>query len=107
MLITAIVLLATFLVLVVLYVLDDALEALQERIGQQRKSGLSWSKRITWILLLIVVAQFFLPTDLLEPKAAAPEPLPQVATLTGDSLWSGADTSRLTFIGDAQEELIR
>lgn len=107
MLIPAIVLLATILVLVVLYVLDDALAALQQRIGQQRKSGLSWSKRITWLLLLLVVAQFFLPTDLLEPKAAAPEPLPQVATFTVDSLWSGADTSRLNFIADAQEELIR
>lgn len=107
MLIPAIVLLATILVLVVLYVLDDALAALQERIGQQRKSGLSWSKRITWILLLVVVAQFFMPTDLLEPKPPAPEPLPQVATFTSDGLWTGADTSRLTFIADAQEELIR
>ncbi|MBK7944094.1 MAG: hypothetical protein IPJ85_01750 [Flavobacteriales bacterium] len=69
MLIPAIVLLATILVLVVLYVLDDALAALQERIGQQRKSGLSWSKRITWFLLLVVVAQFFMPTDLFETES--------------------------------------
>lgn len=107
MLIPVIVLVATLLVLVVIYVLDDALGALQERIGQPRRSGLNWSKRLVWLLLVLVVAQFFLPADLFAPKPPPAEPLPQTATFTADSLWSGADTARLAFLDDAQEELIR
>lgn len=105
MLVTAIVLLATVLVLVVLYVLDDALATLQERIGKPRKGGLSWSKRITWILVALVAAQFFLPSDI--PDTQAPDPLPQAATYDPDGLWSGADTARLAFLDDEREDLVR
>jgi len=107
MLVPVIVLVATVLVLSVLYVLDDALAALQERIGKPRQAGLSWSKRITWVLLALVVAQFFLPSDILDPKAPAPVPLPQAATFNPDSLWSGADTTRLAFLDDEREDLVR
>ncbi len=107
MLIPVIVLVATLLVLTVLYVLDDALAILQERIGKPRRGSISWSKRITWVLLALVVAQFFVPPGAFEPKPPPPEPLPQAAVYTTDSLWSGADTSRLAFLDDAQEELIR
>lgn len=107
MLIPVVVLIATLLVLVVLHVLDDAVATLQERMGNPRRTGLSWSKRITWVLLVLVVAQFFIPPGAFEPKPPPPEPLPQTAIYAADSLWAGADTSRLAFLDDAQEELIR
>ncbi|MBK9177214.1 MAG: c-type cytochrome [Flavobacteriales bacterium] len=107
MLVPVIVLVATLLVLVVIYVLDDALGTLQERIGQPRKSGLNWSKRLVWLLLALVIAQFFAPTTLFSPKPPPAEPLPQAATFTADSLWSGADTTRLVFFDGEREELVR
>jgi thiosulfate dehydrogenase len=107
MLVPVIVLLAALLVLVVIYVLDDALGALQERIGQPRKGGLKWSKRLVWLLLALVIAQFFVPADLFTPKPPPVAPLPQTATFTSDSLWNGADTTRLVFLDDDRDELVR
>lgn len=107
MLVPAIVLVATLLVLVVIHVLDDALGALQERIGQQRPRGLNWSKRLVWFLLIVVVAQFFVPAGVFTPRPLPVQPLPQAATSTSDSLWSGADTTRLAFLDDEHEALIR
>lgn len=102
-----IVLIATLLVLVVVHVLDDAVSALQKRMGQPRSPGLRWGKRIAWLLLVAVVLVLFMPSDPFAPAPARPAPLPQAATYTADSLWSGADTSRLASLDDAQEELIR
>ena len=59
MLITIFILLATLLVLVVMYVLDDALRVMNERAGLPAGNGMRWSKRIVWVVLALVVAQFF------------------------------------------------
>ena len=107
MIIPAIVLVATLLVLVVIHVLDDALGALQERVGQTRRSGFTWSKRTVWLLLVVTIVQFFLPTDLLEHPSPPPPPLQQMAVFTPDSLWNGADTSRLGSLDDSLEAAIR
>lgn len=67
MIIPIIILIAALLVLVVMYVLDDALHVMNERAGLLPGKGMVWSKRIVWALLLLVVAQFFIPADLFEP----------------------------------------
>jgi thiosulfate dehydrogenase len=53
------------------------------------------------VVLALVVAQFFVPQDLFEP------PPPQQATYGPDSLWTGADTTRLAYLDKDQRELIR
>lgn len=102
-----IVVIAVLLVLVVLHVLDDAMRTMQERLGLPVAGGMKWGKRVTWVLLALAVGQFFLPEGFLEPSPPPPEPLPQTATYTSDSLWSGADTARLTFMDDKLEARIR
>jgi hypothetical protein len=89
MLIPIFILISALLVLVVMYVLDDALRVMNERAGLPAGSGMRWSKRIVWVVLALVVAQFFVPQDLFEP------PPPQQATYGPDSLWTGADTTRI------------
>ena len=101
MLIPIILLIAAVLVLVVMYVLDDALRVMNERAGLPVGNGMRWSKRIVWSVFALVVAQFFVPKDLFEP------PPPQLATYGPDSLWTGADTTRLAYLGRGQRELIR
>ncbi len=67
MIIPIIILIAALLVLVVMYVLDDALRVMNERAGLLAGNGMRWSKRIVWVVLLLVAAQFFVPPDLFEP----------------------------------------
>jgi thiosulfate dehydrogenase len=100
MLIPIIILIAALLVLVVVYVLDDALRVMNERAGLPAGNGMGWSKRIIWLVLALIVAQFFVPADLFEP------PPPQQAMYSTDSLWSGADTTRLAYLDTEQRELI-
>jgi thiosulfate dehydrogenase len=101
MLIPIILLISAVLVLVVMHVLDDAMRVMNERAGLPAGSGMRWSKRIVWVVLALVVAQFFVPQDLFEP------PPPQQATYGPDSLWTGADTTRLAALDREQHELIR
>ncbi len=101
MLNTVIILIATLLVLVVLHVLDGAVKAMNERAGLPQGNGMRSTIRAVWVLLALVVAQFFIPADLFEP------PPPQQAVYTTDSLWTGADTTRLAYLDDEQEELVR
>ncbi len=101
MIIPIIILIAALLVLVVMYVLDDALRVMNERAGLLPGKGMVWSKRIVWALLVVVLAQFFIPVDLFEP------PPPQQALYNADSLWTGADTTRLAYLDKDQRELIR
>jgi thiosulfate dehydrogenase len=100
MLIPIIILIAALLVLVVVYVLDDALRVMNERAGLPVGNGMRWSKRIIWLVLALIVAQFFVPTDLFEP------PPPQQAMYSTDSLWAGADTTRLAYLDKEQRELV-
>lgn len=102
-----VVLLAALLVLVVLYVTEDALQVLRERTGIVHGARVAWGKRITWALLILVAAHFFVPKDLFEPAPPPTPPLPQSATFNADSLWSGADTSRLASLDDSLEAAIR
>ena len=101
MLIPIFILISALLVLVVMYVLDDALRVMNERAGLPVGNGMRWSKRIVWVVLALVVAQFFVPQDLFEP------PPPQVATYGPDSLWTGADTTRLVYLPKEQRDLVR
>ncbi|MBX2979897.1 MAG: c-type cytochrome [Flavobacteriales bacterium] len=101
MLIPILILLATLLVLVVMYVVDDAVRVLNARAGLPASGGMRWSKRIVWLILLVVFAQFFIPSTWLEP------PPPQVATYGADSLWTGADTTRLVYLPKEQRDLVR
>ena len=101
MLIPIIILIATLLVLVVVYVLDDALRLMNERAGLPYGSGMRWSKRVVWAVLVLVVLQFVVPRDLFEP------PPPQLATYGPDSLWTGADTARLIHLDEEQRDLVR
>lgn len=100
MLIPIFILLSALLVQVVMYVLDDALRVMNKRAGLPAGNGMRWSKRIVWMVLALVGAQFFVPTDLFEP------PPPQQATYGPDSLWTGADTTRLAALDKEQRELI-
>jgi thiosulfate dehydrogenase len=100
MLIPIIILIATLLVLVVLHVLDGAMHVMNERAGLPHGTGMRNSIRVVWVLLTLIVAQFFVPADLFEP------PPPQQATYTTDGLWTGADTTRLVHLDDEQRELV-
>jgi thiosulfate dehydrogenase len=100
MLTPIIILFATLLVLVVVHVLDDALQLIHERTGAPRWSNL-WIKRVLWAMLVLILAQFLVPHDLFEP------PPPQRALYGADSLWLGMDTTRLEGLADEQEELVR
>jgi thiosulfate dehydrogenase len=100
MLIPIIILIATLLVLVVLHVLDGAMHVMNERAGLPHGTGMRNSIRVVWVLLTLIVAQFFIPADLFEP------PPPQQATYTTDGLWTGADTTRLVHLDDEQRELV-
>ena len=102
-----IVLVAALLVLIVLHVTEDALQVLRERTGSAQGARMTWGKRITWALLALVAAHFFVPKGLLEPSPPPPPPLPQAALFNADSLWSGADTSRLASLNDSLEAVIR
>jgi thiosulfate dehydrogenase len=98
---TIIILIATVLVLVVLYVLDGALQALNAHAGLPQRRSMKGSIALVWVVLSLVIAQLFVPADLFEP------PPPQQAMYTTDSLWTGADTTRLALLEDEEEELIR
>lgn len=98
---TIIILFATVLVLVVMYVVDDAVRVLNARAGLPANGGMRWSKRIVWLILLVVFAQFFIPSAWFEP------PPPQVATYGPDSLWTGADTTRLVYLPKEHRDLVR
>lgn len=98
---TVIILIASVLVLVVLYVLDDAMQAMNAHAGMPQGRSMKRSIALVWIVLSLVVAQLFVPADLFEP------PPPQRAVFGPDSLWRGADTTRLAILDDEQEELIR
>jgi thiosulfate dehydrogenase len=102
-----IVLLAVLLVLVVLHVVDDAVRVLRSATKAEGLTGLVWSKRIAWVLLVAVAVQFFLPEGTPTATNAPAEPLPQAATYSSDSLWTGADTARLAFLDDAHESMVR
>lgn len=101
MLIPILILLATLLVLVVMYVVDDAVRVLNARAGLPASGGMRWSKRIVWLILAVVFAQFFVPSEWFEP------PPPQVATYGPDSLWTGADTTRIVYLPKEQRDLVR
>jgi thiosulfate dehydrogenase len=101
MLIPILILLSTLLVLVVMYAVDDAVRVLNVRAGLPTSSGMRWSKRIVWLILAVVFAQFFIPSEWFEP------PPPQVATYGPDSLWTGADTTRIVYLPKEQRDLVR
>jgi hypothetical protein len=101
MLIPIFILISALLVLVVMYVLDDALRVMNERAGLPAGSGMRWSKRIVWVVLALVVAQFFVPQDLFEP------PPPQQATYGPDSLWTGADPEHCALPRPARHSIAR
>jgi thiosulfate dehydrogenase len=98
---TIIILIATVLVLVVLYVLDGALQALNAHADLPQRRSMKRSIALVWVVLSLVIAQLFIPADLFEP------PPPQQAMYTTDSLWTGADTTRLALLEDEEEELVR
>jgi len=101
MLIPILILIAALLVLVVMYVMDDAMRALNAHAGLPPGRSMKRSIALVWVVLSLVVVQMFLPADLFEP------PPPQQALFGPDSLWLGADTTRLANLDDEQEELIR
>jgi thiosulfate dehydrogenase len=101
MLIPILILIATLLVLVVMYVMDDAMEALNAHAGLPQARSMKRSIAVVWVVLSLVIAQLIVPADLFDP------PPPQQALFGPDSLWMGADTTRLASLDDEQEELIR
>lgn len=101
MIIHWLILFATVLILVVLYVMDDALRALSDRaVGESAPGPLRFSKRIAWATLVLVAVLFVVPKELFEP---AP---PQMATYDAAGNWSGADTTRIEFLDREQRELV-
>jgi hypothetical protein len=101
MLIPLLILFAAVLVLIVTYVLDDAMRVVNGQAGLPPGSGLRWSKRIAWTILVIVLAQLVLPKSWFEPRPV------QMATYGPDSLWTGADTARLIHLDKERRDLVR
>ncbi|MBL7964460.1 MAG: c-type cytochrome [Flavobacteriales bacterium] len=93
--------LTTVLVLVVMHVVDDALQLIRERTGQPMAHDMRWSRRIVRAILIVVVAQLVMPRSWFEPTP------PQAALFGPDSLWLGADTTRLIHLDRDQRELVR
>jgi len=102
MLIQLLVLFAALLILVVVHVMDDALRALGERLGNSTDGrAMRSSKRIAWIALALTLVLLVAPKDLFEP------PPPQLATFDTQGHWSGADTTRIAFLDKDRRELVQ
>jgi hypothetical protein len=96
------ILLATLLVLVVMYVVDDAVRVLNARAGLPAAatvcagaSASCGSSSRSCSRSSSCLSEWFEP------------PPPQVATYGPDSLWTGADTTRLAYLPKEQRELMR
>ncbi|MCB0810258.1 MAG: c-type cytochrome, partial [Flavobacteriales bacterium] len=102
-----IVLLATLLVLVVQYQIEDAFKVLKVHGGLPVHMDLRWSKRAAWLLLIVTGLMMIVPSGVFTPGSSDPALLPQLATFSDDGSWTGPDTSRLALLEDGSEERIR
>ena len=102
------VLFAALVVWLYLSVVDEATRVLSERAGlphPERRARVV--RRLVLGVIAGVILLMALPGHLLEPDTASNAPLPQQATYAPDSLWTGADTARLTFLDENDRALIR
>ncbi len=98
---------AALVVWLYLRITDDAAGVLSMRAGlpHDTRSG----RLLRTMVLVVAGVALLLPAlpDDVPGNGAKTTHLPQLAKYTGDSLWSGADTSRLVFLEDGHEALVR
>lgn len=102
------ILFAALVVWLYLVVVEEATRVLSERAGipfQERRARTM--RALVLAVMAGVVLILMLPHRTLDLFERTPPPLPQQATYTADSLWTGADTARLTFLDEEQGALIR
>jgi len=86
---------------------DKALRALNEWLGRPHSGRGQQLARIgTFMVIGLILAVMVIDAGWLRQPGPAPAPLPQTATWTADSLWTGADTTRLASLDAEQQELI-
>lgn len=102
------ILFAALVVWLYLVVVEEATRVLSERAGMPFQERRARTMRALVLAVMAgVVLILMLPQRALDLFQRTPSPLPQQATYTADSLWTGADTARLTFLDEEQGALIR
>lgn len=93
---------AILVVLVTLYVLQDAMQALKAHHALPMEgTGMRRSIQMTWLLLVVSIGIILWPTDLFDTRQQ------QMATLEQDVLWSGPDTNQLASLDHDKASMIR
>lgn len=101
-LIPAIVIGAIILVLVMLYVLQGAVQALKTHHAiPMKRVPMRMPIQLTWVLLVITIGIVLIPQDLFKAEQQ------QLVITEQDALWHGPDTNQLALLDGPQAELIR